>query len=207
MAKSKKSRAKKSRASSINWGGSAAKGNNKLNLAFGLIAAIAVVAGGAWWWQAHTIESAFHTLAHTGRAMLEQIETHPDHGRSHLQAGETHNYDTAFPTSGPHSLTWTVAGVYDAPQPPTMLVHALEHGNIVIYYDSPPAETMDQLKDWAGLYKGQWDGVVLTPGAGLGEGIVLTAWRKTLKQDRFDAAAAAAFIDEFRGRGPEHPVR
>ena len=28
-----------------------------------------------------------------------------------------------------------------------------------------------------------------------------------LKQDTFDAAGAAAFIDAYRGRGPENPMR
>ena len=40
-----------------------------------------------------------------------------------------------------------------------------------------------------------------------GEAIVLTAWTKRLRLDPFDPAAAAAFIDAYRGRGPEHPVR
>jgi hypothetical protein len=207
MAKSKKARAKRSKASSINWGGPAAKGTGPLNIAFGAVAALGVAGLAAWWWQGHTTKARFLALAQAGRPALEQVETQPNLGRSHLQAGETHNYAAAFPTSGPHSLTPTKPGVYDKPQPPTMLVHALEHGDIVIYYDKPPADVMTQLEDWAGLYTGQWAGVILAPGGGLGEGIVLIAWRKVLTQDRFDAAAAAAFIDEFRGRGPEHPVR
>lgn len=66
---------------------------------------------------------------------------------------------------------------------------------------------MDILKRWAGLYGGQWDGLVVTPKPGLGEAIVLTAWTKLLRLAPFDAEAAAAFIDAFRGRGPENPVR
>jgi hypothetical protein len=42
---------------------------------------------------------------------------------------------------------------------------------------------------------------------GIGQQIILTAWTKELRLEEFDAAAAAAFIDRFRGRGPEHPVR
>ena len=33
------------------------------------------------------------------------------------------------------------------------------------------------------------------------------AWRRTLTLDPFDGDAGAAFIDAYRGRGPEHPVR
>ena len=63
------------------------------------------------------------------------------------------------------------------------------------------------LEDWAGLYTGPWSGVVVTPAPGIGEELVLTAWNQTLRLKPFDAASAAAFVDRFRGRGPEHPVR
>jgi len=52
-----------------------------------------------------------------------------------------------------------------------------------------------------------WSGIVATPMPGIGEAVVLTAWRRMLRLDTFDAATAAAFIDAFRGRGPENPVR
>ena|SRR5918996_4475010 len=79
--------------------------------------------------------------------------------------------------------------------------------NIVTYYDKPGAEGMKRLEGWAGLHDGQWSGLVVTPAAGLGEAVVLTAWTKRLELDTFNPAGAAAFIDAYRGRGPEHPVR
>ncbi|MCG8458808.1 MAG: ABC transporter permease, partial [Holophagales bacterium] len=72
--------------------------------------------------------------------------------------------------------------VYRLPQRPGQLVHALEHGSVVIYYDQPGPEALATLKDWAGLYTGTWDGVVLTPMDGLGEEVVLNAWTKTLRR-------------------------
>ena len=112
-----------------------------------------------------------------------------------------------FPTSGRHDPVPTAPGVYRAPQRPAQLVHALEHGNVVIYYDTPGPEALATLKDWAGLYGGQWDGVVVAPMDGLVGDLVITAWTKTRRLRSFDAALAAAFIDAYRGRGPEHPVR
>jgi hypothetical protein len=117
------------------------------------------------------------------------------------------DYGTPFPTSGPHSPRWTETGFYSEPQPPTELVHALEHGNIVIYYDRPGSGALDQLRRWADEYQGQWDGVVVVPSPGLKRSVVLTAWEKRLRLDRFDAEAAAAFLDAFRGRGPEGAMR
>ncbi len=97
--------------------------------------------------------------------------------------------------------------MYTVSQPDVQLVHALEHGNIVIYYDQLAKDDLSTLESWAGLYTGQWSGVVVAPRPGLGGEIVLTAWRKILRQKTFDTASAAMFVDTYRGRGPEHPVR
>jgi hypothetical protein len=99
------------------------------------------------------------------------------------------------------------AGGLSATRAPTQLVHALEHGNVVIDYGEPAPEGMERLERWAALYDGQWSGLVVTPAVGLGEAAVLTAWTERRELDSFDPAAAAAFIDAYRGRGPEHPVR
>jgi hypothetical protein len=202
---------KKSKESGIQplpFGGSGKDpGTRRLNLILMAIAAAAVLAAGTWWWQSHNAQSRFDALVPDGQAALQKVETLPDLGRTHLAAGQTQIYDSPTPTSGPHDPTPTPTGFYTNPQPPTQIVHALEHGNIVIYYDTPEAEVLSTLKDWAGLFGGEFDGVVVTPGPGLGKAVVMTAWRKILRLGRFDPAAAAAFVDAYRGRGPEHPVR
>lgn len=139
-------------------------------------------------------------------AEIEMIPAAPD-ANQHLPAGADRDYGTPFPTSGPHSARWTAAGLYTEAQPPTELVHALEHGNIVIYYGQPGEVVRMRLLEWSRAYSGQWDGIIVTPSPGLGEQIVLSAWEKRLALPRYDEEKAAVFIDAFRGRGPEHPVR
>ena len=139
-------------------------------------------------------------------ADVETIPAAPD-ARQHLPEGADHDYGTPFPTSGPHSPHGTAAGFYTEVLPSIQLVHALEHGNIVIYYDQPGEAVTTRLRDWTRTYSGHWDGIVVTPSPGIGEQIVLTAWEKRLFLARYDEEEAAAFIDAFRGRGPEHPVR
>lgn len=191
----------------IAWGGPPAKGVSWLNWAIALVAVIAIAGGAFYWWQTIRTADRFEALAAEGQAALQRVETLRNDGRSHLAAGQGRQYADAFPTSGSHATVWTNAGVYEQPQRPIMLVHALEHGNVVIYYDEPGAAVMDQLEDWAALYGGQWDGIVVTPYSDLGETVVLTAWRRKLELNPFDPAAAAAFIDAYRGRGPENAVR
>lgn len=172
-----------------------------------MAAVIAAGYGGYVWWDSAAAERAFLSAAADAKRMLSRVESIPSEGSDHLAVGQPYEYRSAFPTSGPHDPRWTSPGVYGTPQPPTQLVHALEHGNIVIYYDEPGVEAMDRLKDWAELYDGQWSGLVVTRKPGLGKSVVLTAWTRRLSLDSFDAAAAAAFIDAYRGRGPENPVR
>jgi hypothetical protein len=152
-------------------------------------------------------ERDFLALAKQGQASLSRVKSVPTSGGGHLKPGQGHRYNGRFPTSGIHAPVWTETGVHDSAQPTVQLVHALEHGNIVIYYDKPGAEVMETLGRWADLYGGQWDGVVVTRMSGLGQRIVVTAWTKRLDLDRFEAPIVAAMIDAFRGRGPEHPVR
>jgi hypothetical protein len=191
----------------MTWGGPASARDRRWNLA--ILAGIVLVAlyGVYAWWDLDRVEKTFLARAVEGEGALERVESIASQGRTHLDRGQPYTYQDRFPTSGPHDPTWTSPGVYRQPQRPTQLVHALEHGNIVIYYDELGPEAMERLEVWANLYDDQWSGVVVTPAAGLGEAVALTAWTKRLELASFDPAAAAAFIDAYRGRGPENPVR
>ncbi len=200
-------KSKKGPSRQIDWGGPATKASGRINLVLGAIAVAALVAGGLYLWRSYQTSGDFEALAARGQAALARVETTPDRGGGHLAPGQGHVYGVRFPTSGIHDRVPVDPGFYRGSQPATKLVHNVEHGHIVIYYESPGAEAIQLLKDWTALYGGHWDGVVATPSSGLGKVVVLTASRKILRLDEFDPAAAAAFIDQFRGRGPENPVR
>ena len=203
----KKSAKGKAKPKSIDWGAASAKGSGRINLVLAAIALAALVAGGLYFWQLQQTGGAFEALIAEGQPALARVETTPDRGGGHLAPGQGHSYGSAFPTSGIHDRMPTDPGFYTEPQRPTQLVHSVEHGHIVIYYEDPGAEAIATLKDWASLFGGHWDGVVATPTTGLGKAVVLTAWRKILRLDSFEPAPAAAFIDSYRGRGPEKRVR
>ena len=200
-------KSKKSTSKRIDWGGPATKASGRINLVLAAIAVAALAAGGFYLWRSYQTSGDFEALAAQGQAALTRVETTTDLGGGHLAPGQGRVYNERFPTSGIHNRVPAGSGFYRDSQPAAKLVHSIEHGHIVIYYESPGAEAIQLLKDWTSLYGGQWDGVVATPSSGLGKAVVLTAWRKILKLDEFDPAAAAAFIDRFRGRGPEKKVR
>jgi nitrogen fixation-related uncharacterized protein len=217
MAKSKrgggrsrnKSRSKR-RAQSrpLNWGPNVSGKQRSRDRLIVVVVIGAAVIGGAWfWWSQIEATSAFDDLAAAGARALDRVRTEPTAGNDHLPIGQRITYPSQFPTSGAHDTRPIRAGFYEEPQWPERLVHSQEHGNIVIYYDQLDPADRELLKDWTGLYTGQWEGVVATPMPGIGRRVVLVAWRRLLRLRKFDAQSAAAFIDAYRGRGPEQRVR
>jgi len=190
-------------------GGTKKSSDRRWNIiALAIVAAVVIGTGNSWWGSAET-GSTFKNLLATdgGKSIISKIKTFPSLGQRHLQPGGPYSYPDAYPTSGPHDPIWAAPGFYTSSPPQTKLVHALEHGNVVIYYDKPGEKALDTLKSWASIYTGQWDGIVVTPRRGIGQTVVLTAWTKKLTLDNFDPASAAKFIDLYRGRGPENPMR
>lgn len=145
------------------------------------------------------------------QALLEDVERHPSEGNEHVSPDTDVEYETTPPTSGDHYLSTTQAGFYTEAPPAEELVHSLEHGAIVIYYDadalSPEAER--SLREWASVHTGEWQSVVVVPNTyeEVDSPYVLTAWRHSLRLSEYDVEVVRAFIAEFIGRGPENPVR
>lgn len=169
---------------------------------------VALLGIAAWgWWEYEREGAAFRQAARQGETTLTQVQTFPSEGQAHVAQGAPLQYRTDPPTSGAHYARPADPGVYDPAPDPGNLVHSLEHGIIVIYYDQPGDGVMTILTEWAAQFKEPWAGVIVTRKPGIGREVILTAWTKMLRLGRFDAAAAAAFIDKYRGRGPENPVR
>lgn len=171
----------------------------------GVVAAVAIVVAFVLFFPSEP--DSWELLVEEGRPAMAQVETPENQGANHVPAGTRVPYDTRFPTSGPHWPSPTRPGHYETPQPNEALVHAIEHGNIVVYYDELSEEDEARLREWTSFYTGTWSAVIATPEEGLGRGVVLTAWDHRMRLDEFDPAPMAAFIEAFRGRGPENPVR
>jgi hypothetical protein len=149
---------------------------------------------------------------------------HPDDGNTHIAVGTTCRspeapcgadpYSSTPATSGPHWDPSGLAnwGVYSTPQNESQLVHNLEHGGIVIWYDPEEVdrEGIDTLSQYvtrqtqsgvSGRYK-----FILSPWGGedpLPSPVVVTAWRWALEMDAVDTAAIDAFVGEHYGIAPE----
>ncbi len=140
----------------------------------------------------------------------EGVEFYDNEGHGHLPANSRSFYKTDPPTSGPHDPSWLPPSVYEASETrPELLVHNLEHGNIVIYFDQSGLSESDiqWLKEMTREFIGQWDGVLMVTREDKAHPLIITAWRAIFRLKALEKAKVLKFIDTFRGRGPENPVR
>ena len=149
-------------------------------------------------------------------AGCDPIEEQDEEGNEHVEAGTDVEYETSPPTSGDHWPPENVAdaGFYPGEVPEESLVHNLEHGQIVIWYDpDATSEAKDDLKqftesqnDFDALPAGSSTQPIITvPYADVPEGksFVLTAWTQSQACSAYSPDAINAFREKFQGRSPE----
>jgi Protein of unknown function (DUF3105) len=141
------------------------------------------------------------------------IGTHQtDDGHAHIQEGTQGGPYSSIPaTSGPHWSSATAPGpwgVYNTAQPQERLLHNLEHGGIVIWYQTSKTTAADltalttfvQQQVTTEQFK-----VILAPwsGADFGHPIAATAWDWLLYLDSADTDALRTFIGAHYEQSPE----
>jgi len=147
--------------------------------------------------------------AHGDATLLMNVVSPPDEGRDHIWPDHPVEYKTMPPTSGPHFPDPTAPGFYTTRPAFGYLVHSLEHGSVVIYYD-PSQLTPEIEKSLTAFITANSDpevGIVAVPDSDFKYPFVLTAWDKMLKLDKYDPKVVKAFLAEYLGRGPENPIR
>ncbi|EMA26106.1 MULTISPECIES: DUF3105 domain-containing protein [Haloarcula] len=142
---------------------------------------------------------------------LAGVEQFPDRGTTHVEEGSAIDYQRVPPLSGTHYASTVDAGFYEATPLLGSLVHTLEHGAVIVYYD-PDAispEARESLREFSSTHTGTWRSVVAVPNPNDDPRAtyVVTAWRHELTLDSYDADTVHAFLSEYLGRGPENPVR
>jgi hypothetical protein len=142
---------------------------------------------------------------HGDISLLKAVQTLPDEGRDHIWPDHPAEYQNMPPTSGPHFPDPTEPGFYAARPAFGYLVHGLEHGSVVIYYNparlTPGVEM--SIKAFIKSQKGEEYGVIAVPGPEFKVPFILTAWDKKLELDKYDPLVVRAFLAEYLGRGPE----
>ena len=140
------------------------------------------------------------------------VESTPGAALHELQCSSI-EYSTNPPSGGNHYGIWAAYQSYDFPLPVGYLVHSLEHGAVVFWYNCPEgcadevaqvdafiaALPEDPLCDGYGVARR----TVLVPSPDLPSRWAASAWGFALTADCFDATTFRAFYDAHYGRSPE----
>ena len=132
----------------------------------------------------------------------------------HIPEGQkATNYNSDPPTSGQHYPEPAEAGFYEEVLPDERLVHNLEHGHIVVYYNCTNlAESdCDDLKDGirqamnsAGLVGStQTLKIVAVPRPNMQNMVTYTSWGRLYRAQSFDPEEFLLFVAQNRNRAPE----
>lgn len=132
--------------------------------------------------------------------------------QQHYAACTDLEYSTSPPVFGDHYADWAAYTTYDFPVPLGFLVHDLEHGAVVIFYDCPDGCSDEVESAQAFIDALPADPrcsadvrvqVVLVPRPGLGSRWAASAWGYSLNAECFDPEAFGQFYDAHHARGPE----
>ena len=141
---------------------------------------------------------------------LPEVEPVPTAQASHVPEGtDPGAYNSDPPSSGRHYPTQAFAGFYDEEQaasfnpfPGGYLVHSLEHGYVIFWYDCEQLVAADcedlkadiqQVMGRVGNYK-----VIGFPWASLDVPVAMTSWGRLLQFEQFDPDLAEIFVRNNR---------
>lgn len=147
-----------------------------------------------------------------GRCNVVSVESPPASAR-HVTQCEDISYSTNPPSGGEHYGVWAAFQSYDFPLSAGYLVHDLEHGAVVFWYDCPEGceddvasvqALIDALpEDPLCAGTGASRRAILVPYPALGTRWGVSAWGHALSADCVDEAAFTDFYTRHYAQGPE----
>ncbi|HEX6304870.1 MAG TPA: DUF3105 domain-containing protein [Anaerolineales bacterium] len=157
-------------------------------------------------------------LAYAVWAALQPVpllgQEHPIMAAEHIPDGQrATNYNTDPPTSGQHYAQPAEAGFYEEAPVDEQLVHNLEHGHIVVYYncselDASACEDLQQgirqAMESAGVTENTRTlKIVAVPRTGMDNLVTYTSWGRMYRAESFDRDEMLLFVEQNRNRAPE----
>ncbi len=130
---------------------------------------------------------------------------HTTDSQLHLFGGQVADYTVYPPYGEEHSASVQPCGVYSATPRFEMVVHAMEHGAVVIWYapDRLPDGSVEELTDITERHFKDSKFVIQAPYDGLSAPIMLVSWGVRLPLERVEERAIDQFFDEFHDDAPE----
>jgi len=113
-----------------------------------------------------------------------------------------YSYNTRPPTSGNHLAALGPYGISATPLQAELVVHNMEHGAVVIWYQPGDVDLADQVRRVVRELGGRC--LVAGPYYDMDYKVAVTAWGRLLGLNTFDTDSIRAFVVAYRGKlGPE----
>lgn len=150
----------------------------------------------------------------SGSGVCESVITeYPPASFNHVTNCSPLTFDSNPPAGGDHYAVWAAFQTYDFPVPAGYLVHSLEHGAVVYWYNCPDgcpdevaqAQAMIDALPSDPLCAGTSSQrrVILVPSPELDVRWAASSWGYIIKADCFDADALSTFYMEHVGQARE----
>ena len=127
----------------------------------------------------------------------------PITGRTHFPQGTPIKYSTNPPAEGNHYPNPQPAGIYPTPPPDGNLVHSLEHGAVILWYN-PKKLSSKQIDTVKNIFnKAPGDKDIMVARTSMDVPLALTSWGRILKLNSIDEKTIDAFFNANVDQGPE----
>lgn len=148
----------------------------------------------------------------TGECNVQIVESPPTSAIHEATCSDI-TYSTTPPSGGDHYGNWSQFQTYDYPVPVGYLVHNLEHGAVIFWYDCPEG-CADEVAEVQAFIDSQPEDplcedfsaerrALLVPYPGLGARWAASAWGYALVAECFDSVEFGDFYADHYGRAPE----
>ena len=123
----------------------------------------------------------------------------PDEGANHVEEGTRVSYATTPPTSGSHWPAWAPCGAYSNQVHDEVIVHNLEHGNVVISHNLTDPDELSRLVQLTDSLVDFDKWGVLRPYSDIDKGFVgMSAWTVVDLFQGMDVERIRRFYDTYR---------
>ena len=122
-------------------------------------------------------------------------------GNVHVALGtSTPAYNSDPPTSGWHTPDLAAWGTYVEPQPDQRLIHNMEDGGVILWYEAgTPEENEAHVEALQEVVEGRYSRFVIAPREDMPTPYAMTAWQRLARFDAIDAVAMQAFLAAYHG--------
>ena len=131
-------------------------------------------------------------------------EKFPDQGNQHIADEQSFTgYSSAPPTSGAHWSRPAHWGIHSESLPNERQVHNLEHGGIMIQYNTENQALITQLQRFAQKQSNFPCFLVVAPYPDMQFTVAVTAWGVLDTMGSYDEERLQEFVDAYQNKGPE----